>query len=149
MRFFQDEVDLTVMFSDVAMSRFPTLPIDWPTVKTLPAAEGEYEGMMLRFIVSRLAGGSRFVATQGDIRHYRNYGSVLLQVIGPSDEGSGRLLKVADLVGSALQGKRLGGMLTRTPSAGPIIVANSSSSVTVDVPYQSDFKADREGNVLP
>lgn len=148
MRFFQDEADLTKRFEAEMKRVLPDLPVDWPTLQTESAEDGLYKGMKVRFRVSRIAGGSRLVATEGAIRHYRNYGSVLMQVIGPTDRGPGLLLEVADKMGNMFVGWRKGGMLARTPSAGPVAEEKILSSVTVDVPYQSDFKTDRNGSLI-
>ena len=141
MRFFQDESDLSMRFKSMADVSLFGLPIDWPSSKTDPALSGGYQGMFCRFRVSRL-GDSRLIATQGTIKHYRNYGSVLMQVIGPIGSGPDRVLKAVDVMSSFFISWRQGGMLCKTPSAGPIVESKSDFSVTVSVPFTSDFRVD-------
>ena len=148
MRFKQDEIDLTGRFKARSDILVPGISVDWGTIVTHEHSSGVYEGLLLRFRVSRLP-DSRFVATQGAIKHYRNYGTVLMQVVGPINEGPGRILEVADKVSGIFMGWRSGGMHGKTSSAGPVIEDKSKASVTVSTPYQSDFKVNAEGIVLP
>lgn len=145
MREFEDEADLTARMKEKMTGEFASLAVDWPMTKTKPSPQ---DGVLVRFRIARLA-DSRFIATQGAIKHYRNYGSVLIQVVGPNGNGPGQILKLAGKLGGFFQSWRKGGLLCRTSAAGPVIESTSTSSLTVSIPYQSDYKVDEEGNVLP
>lgn len=148
MRFEEDEKDLTKRFSERMAVLLPGMRIDWPNKSLTGENTGPWENWFVRFRISRLP-DSRFIATQGDIKCYRNYGSVILQVVGPFGIGPGKHLGVVDELSSIFVSWRKGGMLSRTPSAGPIVEDKSAASITVSVPYQSDFRVNKEGELIP
>ena len=146
MNTFDVESYLTQRFADKMPGLCPDLPIDYTNAKVSPAISGAYKGMFIRFRVSFLS-DSRFVATEGDIKHYRDFGSVIMQVIAPLGEGSGRLRQVSDKVSGIFISHRNGSLLSRTPSPGPVR-EDKTASVTVSVPFQSDYKVNKEGQRL-
>lgn len=145
MREFEDEADLTARMQEVLPKLGTTMPVDWPGFFTEP---DKISALLLRFRVSRLP-DSRFIATQGAIKHYRNYGSVLIQIVGPMGDGPGQVLKLVSKAGGFFQAWRKGGLLCRTSSVGSVMEAVKTLSITASIPYQSDYKVDEEGNVLP
>lgn len=145
MREFEDERDLVETF----VVAYPNTDLDWPvdmpghTVERTPQQK-----FFIRFVVSRVP-DSRLIGKDGDLKRYRNYGSVLMQIVGPNGVGTGEFLEAAGKLSEIFRSKRKGGILSRTPSTGPFNEEGSTASVTVSVPYTSDFKVDQQGNILP
>lgn len=134
MRYEQDEIDLTSMFAMEFKELFPNIPIDFAGIKFEVPSSGSFA----RFRVSRLP-DSRLVATEGARKHYRAYGTVLVQLMEKSGNGTGNLLQVADKVTEIFRSKRLEGLVTRTPSVGPLVEEGNRQGVTVSIPFTSDY----------
>lgn len=136
MRYFQDEVDLTSIFVNDLLPLFPAdTPVDYPGRQfAVP------EDFFIRFRIARLP-DTRQVATEGARKHYRAYGSVLVQLQERIGNGSGRLLQYADQVAAVFRSKRLGGVVTKTPSVGSLVADGSRHGVTVSIPFTSDYSA--------
>jgi hypothetical protein len=142
-RFVKDEVQITTAFKTFFDANYASYSYDWPGENS-----ERNGGYLVRFRVARLP-DSRFIATQGTTKLYRNYGTVLVQVIGPMGEGPGTVMGFIDAVSRQFAGKRYGGILLRTPSAGPVVEGKNDLSVTGSIPYTSDFSIDAIGNVSP
>lgn len=139
MSFFEDEQKLYKHFmtawSDSA-NPYKNMPVDTSTEKKEPNSVGE----LVRFRVKRAA--SRPFAIGGT---RRNFGSVLVQFVGPTGNGPARILKAADKVAEIFSPGdhpvRIGSLKCGVPSAGGIQEEGTLATLVVDIPFSSDYSA--------
>lgn len=139
MSFFEDEQKLTAHFRTAWTDNanpYKDIPIDLVTQKVDPNTAGE----VVRFRVKRALSGPFAI---GGTR--RNYGSALVQLVGPVGKGPGRLLKAADKIAAIFAPNqkpvRLGGLRCKTPSAGGIQEEGTLATLLVDIPFSSDYSS--------
>lgn len=139
MSFFQDEQKLTQHFmaawADNA-NPYKDIPVELVTEKKDPNDKGE----IVRLRVKRALSGPFAI---GGTR--RNFGSVLVQLVGPTGFGPGRLLNAADKVAQIFAPNekpiRIGSVRCKTPSAGGIQEEGTLATLVVDVPFSSDYSS--------
>lgn len=139
MSFFSDEQVLTKHFItawNLVGNEFNDMPVETAMEKKNPNDDGE----LVRFRVKR-AMSSPFAI--GGTR--RNFGSVLIQLVGPIGNGPGRILNAADHIAQIFapgeKPIRIGGLRCKTPSAGGIQEEGTLATLTVDIPFSSDYSS--------